>query len=287
VTVLIGADAHVSNKVALRYLGFGSDNIVEVEAGPDGVMSADALRAAAAKVSGPTIIISQAGHIHTGAFDDFAAAAEVARRLDAWHHVDGAFGLWARAAPGRRHLAEDVELADSWATDGHKWLQTPYDSGFAIVRDPAAHRRAMTKAAGYLNGTDEEGRNPANYVPELSRRARGFSAWAMLQTLGRDGIAMMVERHCAAAARLAERCAAIPGVGILGPVVLNQVAITVDGREEEVCDRLNATGDFFLRTADWRGQTIIRASFCGQPSGPDTADALADALQHIMKDQQP
>jgi glutamate/tyrosine decarboxylase-like PLP-dependent enzyme len=284
VTVLIGADAHVSNRVALRYLGLGSDNIVEVEVGPDGVMRADALRAAAAGVSGPAILISQAGHIHTGAFDDFAAAAEVARRLGAWHHVDGAFGLWARAAPARRHLAQDVELADSWALDGHKWLQTPYDSGFAIIRDSAAHRRAMAKSAGYLNGTDEEGRNPANYVPELSRRARGFSAWAMLQTLGRDGIAILVERHCAAASRLAERCASIAGVDIVHPVILNQVAMKLGGREQEACDRLNATGDFFLRTAEWRGETILRVSFCGQPSGPDTADALADALTSILKD---
>jgi len=283
-TVLIGADAHVSNRAALRYLGLGKSNIVEVEAGPDGAMLVESLRAAAAHVSGPAIVVAQAGHIHSGAFDDFAAAAEVARELNAWLHVDGAFGLWARSAPARRHLAEHVELADSWAVDGHKWLQTPYDSGFAIVRHPAAVQRAMAKEAGYLNHASGDGHNPSGLVPELSRRARGFAAWAMLQTLGRDGITQLVERHCAAAARLAQRCRDIAGVEIPHPVVLNQVALTLGGREQEVCDRLNATGDFFLRTAKWRGQTILRVSFSGHPSGPDTADALADALALILKD---
>jgi glutamate/tyrosine decarboxylase-like PLP-dependent enzyme len=284
VTVLIGADAHVSNRAALRYLGLGKSNIVEVEARPDGAMRVDSLRAAAADVSGPAIIVAQAGHIHSGAFDDFGAAAEVARQLGAWLHVDGAFGLWARSAPARRPLVEHLELADSWAVDGHKWLQTPYDSGFAIIRHSAAVQRAMAKEAGYLNHASDDGHNPSGLVPELSRRARGFAAWAMLQTLGRDGIAMLVEQHCVAAARLAERCQAIPGVEIPHPVVLNQVALKLSGREQEVCDRLNATGDFFLRTAKWRGDTILRVSFSGHPSGPDTADALADALTCILKD---
>ena len=287
ITVLIGEDAHVSNFAALRYLGLGKSNIVEIASNSEGVMRADALLAAAGKVSGPAIVVAQAGHIHSGAFDDFAGIADIARALGAWVHVDGAFGLWARSAPGRRMLAAHCELADSWALDGHKWLQTPYDSGFAIVRDAAAARRAMGKEAGYLNEAEGDGRSPSNYVPELSRRARGFAAWAMLQTLGRDGISFLVEQHCAAAARFASRCEAITGVTILNRVVLNQVALDLGPRTQAVCDALNATGRFFLRTADWRGRTILRVSFCGHPSGEDTADELADALHAILEGTHP
>lgn len=282
VSILIGAEAHVTNFAALRYLGFGESNFVMVETGCNGLMRPDALRAAAAEVSGPAILVAQAGHINSGGFDDFAICAEVARQLDAWVHVDGAFGLWAKATPKLSGLAEHVELADSWAVDGHKWLQTPYDSGFAIVRDEPALRRAMSKNASYLNDSADDGRHPAAYVPELSRRARGFPAWAMIQALGRDGIARMVESHCAAAEAFERRCAHIPEANILNDVILNQVAVSLGPRTQQICDRLNATGKFFLRTAIWRGQTIMRISFSGYPSGEDTAEALADAIEAIV-----
>ena len=168
--------------------------------------------------------------------------------------MDGAFGLWARATPALKPLTSHVEQANLWAVDGHKWLQTPYDSGIAIVRDATAHRRAMAKSAGYLTEDAGDGRNPSAYVPELSRRARGFALWAMLQALGRNGIARLVEQHCAAAARLAERCERIAGVIVLNDVMLNQVALSFGERTQDVCDRLNETGRFFLRTADWRGR---------------------------------
>ncbi|HUP67996.1 MAG TPA: pyridoxal-dependent decarboxylase [Sphingomicrobium sp.] len=282
-TVLVGADAHVSNLVALRYLGLGKTNIVEVDANSEGVMDLPALRAAAAGVTGPAIVIAQAGQVNSGAFDDLAAVAEVARGIGAWLHVDGAFGLWARAAPNRRHLAGGAELADSWALDGHKWLQTPYDSGFAIVRHPAAARRAMAKEAGYLNNSPDDGRNPSNFVPELSRRARGFAAWAMLQALGRDGIRQMVEKHCLAARRFADRCRSIAGARVVNQVVLNQVVVDLGPHTQQVCDALNGTGRFFLRTAEWQDRTILRVSFAGHPSGEDTADELADALTSILE----
>jgi glutamate/tyrosine decarboxylase-like PLP-dependent enzyme len=282
-TVLVGADAHVSNLTALRFLGLGKANIVEVTADSEGVMRPAALRAAAATVTGPAIVIAQAGHVNSGAFDDLRAVAEIARGIGAWLHIDGAFGLWARAAPNRRSLAEGAELADSWAVDGHKWLQTPYDSGFAIVRDPAAARRAMGKEAGYLTTDADDGRNPSNFVPELSRRARGFAAWAMLQALGRDGIRHLVEKHCLAARRFSERCGALRAVRVVNRVVLNQVVLDLGPHTRDVCDTLNGTGRFFLRTAEWQGRTVLRVSFAGHPSSEDTADALADALTSILE----
>jgi glutamate/tyrosine decarboxylase-like PLP-dependent enzyme len=278
INVILCEDIHVTNRAALRYLGFGEPNLILVEANESGVMDIDALRSAAAWTVGPTIILAQAGHINSGAFDDFAAIAEVASELDAWVHVDGAFGLWARSAPSVRHLATGCELADSWAVDGHKWLQTPYDSGFAIVRDETALRRAMAKSAGYLNRSDDDGRDPAAYVPELSRRARGFSAWVMLQVLGRDGIAALVEQHCEAAAHFARACVSIPGATVLNDVVLNQVAVSFGPETQAICDRVNATGRFFIRTAQWRGTTIMRLSFCGYASTEQTAGHLADAV---------
>jgi len=284
INIVIGADAHVSNHVALRYLGFGRASILEVDADRNGLMRTASLEAVASGLDGPTIIIAQAGHINSGGFDDFRVASEIAARLGAWLHVDGAFGLWARATPALKPLTSHVEQADSWAVDGHKWLQTPYDSGIAIVRDATAHRRAMAKSAGYLTEDAGDGRNPSAYVPELSRRARGFALWAMLQALGRNGIARLVEQHCAAAARLAERCERIAGVIVLNDVMLNQVALSFGERTQDVCDRLNETGRFFLRTADWRGETIMRVSFSGYPTNEETADELATAISRILQD---
>ena len=273
INIVIGADAHVSNHAALRYLGFGRASIIEVEADRNGLMRTASLEAAASGLDGPTIIIAQAGHINSGGFDDFRVASKIAARLGAWLHVDGAFGLWARATPSLKPLTRYVEQADSWAVDGHKWLQTPYDSGIAIVRDAAAHRRAMSKSAGYLTEHAGDGRHPSAYVPELSRRARGFALWAMLQALGRNGIARLVEQHCAAAASLAEQCKRMPGV-----------ALSFGDRTQSVCDRLNETGRFFLRTADWRGETIMRVSFSGYPTDEHTADDLASAIAQILQD---
>ena len=277
VKILIGADAHVTNLAALRYLGFGRRDLIEIEADENGVMDVADLRAKAARIAGPAIVVAQAGHINSGAFDDFAAAAGVARSLGGWLHVDGAFGLWARAAPELGDLARSVELADSWAVDGHKWLQVPYDSGFAVVRDRAAHERAMAKSAGYLNEEPGEGRNPTLYNPELSRRARGFPVWAMLQTLGRKGIAELVSGHCRAARAFAERAGRLPGVRVLNRVALNQVALDLGDRAQAICNRLNRAG-FFLRTADWRGRAILRISFCGAGDPDALGDDLADAL---------
>lgn len=278
IAVLIGEDAHISNFTALRHLGLGRDNFVRVEANSQGVMSPSALRAKAAGISGPAIIVAQAGHINSGAFDDFEVAADIAQSLGGWLHIDGAFGLWARSVEELAALTRGIERADSWAVDAHKWLQVPYDSGFAIVRDRKAHQRAMSKSAGYLNEEAGEGRNPADYNPELSRRARGFAVWAMLQTLGRNGITAIVRKHCEAARELADLCRRLAGVKILNDVVLNQVALDLGPAVQMICDRINETGDFFVRTAQWRGRTILRVSFCGEANDIAIARKLASCI---------
>ena len=195
VHVVIGEEAHATVFSALQLLGFGSE-LIRAQTDEQGRLNPPALERALGRCEGPTIVITQAGQINTGAFDDHTRIVPLAHAHGAWVHVDGAFGLWARTSPSRAHLASGVEDADSWVTDGHKWLQTPYDCGYAIVRHAEAHRRAMTIAASYLPGAGTAERDPSQFVPELSRRARGFSTWAMLRHFGRAGVARMVQRHC-------------------------------------------------------------------------------------------
>ena len=266
IAVYIADDGHVSNYSVLRYLGFGSRQIRKIKSVADGTFDLVALKAAM-KEDGdlPRIVIGQAGHIMSGGFDDFHALARLCRKYDAWLHVDGAFGLWCRASPRLRHLAKGVDLADSWSVDGHKWLQVPYDSGFAIVKDREAHRAAMRMTAGYLEREAVHEPDPSDYVPELSRRARGFAAWAVLQQLGRRGVAEMVERHCRAATLIAASLEKVEGIELRNDVVLNQIAIGFDAPDdldapEIVARRLNGTGRYFLRTAQWRGEKVLRIS---------------------------
>ena len=193
IQVLIGADAHATVYSALQFLGLGHERVTRLATNAMGAIALPAFEQALRDAQGPLIVILQAGQINTGAFDDFARLIPLARARGAWVHVDAAFGLWARACPSRAALAAGIEQADSWATDGHKWLQTPYDCGYAIVRDAQAHERAMSISASYLP-TSVGDRDPSHLVPELSRRARGFATWAMISHLGRDGIAAMVER---------------------------------------------------------------------------------------------
>ena len=265
VRIFLSDDAHVSNETALRYLGFGEANLLRIASDGQGVMRCEALAAALARHPGPAIVIGQAGHINSGGFDDFQTLADLAQRHGAWLHVDGAFGLWLRALPGKAALTAGLERADSWAVDGHKWLQIPYDSGFAIVRDAEAHRRAMAMPAPYLSRSAEDGRTPSDFNPELSRRARGFTAWAVLQRLGRSGVRDLVARHCALARRLAGELQAVDGLEILNRVEANQVVVGCapgceDGSIERLAERLNRSGEVFLRTAVWRGRPCLRIS---------------------------
>lgn len=296
ITVLIGDDAHTTVFSALQFLGLGHDRVVRIAAGRQGTMEPSAFAAAIAKVSGPAIVILQAGQINTGDFDRFAELIPLAHAKGAWVHVDGAFGLWARATPGRKHLANGIELADSWATDGHKWLQTPYDCGYAIVRDELAHRRAMTIAASYLPMAAEGERDPSHYVPELSRRARGFATWAIIRTLGRAGIAEMVERHCRVARLMAKTLAEEPGIRVENEVVLNQAIVRFgngadpergDQLTRDTISRIQSDGVCFAGGATWRGRQVMRISVIGgdttEADGRRSAEAMITAYRNVCQ----
>ena len=286
IEVLIGADAHATVFSALRYLGLGARRVRTIETDASGRMLAADFARALAAASGPTIAIAQAGQINTGACDPFAEIAPMARAAGAWLHVDGAFGLWAQACPSRAHLTAGVEQADSWATDGHKWLQTPYDCGFAIVRDAAAHQRAMSLSASYLPPAAGAERDPAAFVPELSRRARGFATWAMIRQLGRDGIAAMVERHCEIARRMAERLAQQPGIELVCPVELNQFMVAFgDGPAAErdrqtlaVVAAIQAEAVAFIGAAQWRDRWVMRVSVTSAATTEADAEITVEAV---------
>lgn len=286
VHVVLGEEAHSTVFSALKYLGFGYRRVVSVPVTREGVMQTASFARAIEKLDGPIIAIAQVGHINSGAFDPVSEIADIAHAKGAWLHVDGAFGLWGRAAPDIAPHLNGVEKADSWGVDGHKWLQTPYDSGYAIVRHADAHRRAMLIAASYLPA-QEGTRHPADYVPELSRRARGFGTWAMIKALGREGIAAMVTRMCAQARRMAERLAQEPGVEIMNEVVLNQVAVrfgadldgaTADALTDRAIARIQRDGACFVGGANWRGRQIVRISVCGASTTDADIDRSADAI---------
>lgn len=289
VGIFIGDDMHASNFAVLRYLGFGERNFTRIPTNEEGVLDCAALEAALDRASGPGIVLCQAGQINSGAFDAFERIADLASRHGSWLHIDGAFGLWARAVPEIREHCRGAERADSWAVDGHKWLQVPYDSGFAIVRDAEAHRRAMDITASYISGNPEDGRNPTHFGPELSRRARGFAVWVMLQTLGRQGIAEMVRSHHLCARAIADRLASTSGIRVENPVGLNQVVLSFEGDNtgastsghyaDRLAEALNRTGRFFFRTADWRGRRILRISVIGYATDMASAISAAEAIE--------
>jgi glutamate/tyrosine decarboxylase-like PLP-dependent enzyme len=285
VRVFVGEDAHVTVAAALRYLGFGS-RTTRVPTDAQGRMDVSALHTALALGSGPAIVIAQAGQINTGDFDPVGELAHICRKHGAWLHVDGAFGLWARTVPEMGQLTAGLEEADSWSVDGHKWLQLPYDSGFAIVRDTHAHRRAMSMTASYLPPAGESEYDPGQFVPELSRRARGFAVWAQLRALGRHGIADLVRRHCSLARRLARRLASAPGVRVLNSVPLNQVIVAFGTGTLEECNELTRATVAQLQAdniclaggADWRQHFVLRLSLIAAPLVEGDVDRLAAAI---------
>lgn len=281
IDVVIGADAHATVYSGLKYLGLGAKRVRIVESDSSGRMSARDFERVVKSCTGPVIAISQAGQINTGACDPFAEIAPVAREAGAWLHVDGAFGLWAQACPSRAHLTLGVEAADSWATDGHKWLQTPYDCGFAIVRDAEAHRRSMAITASYLPVAEGAERDPSAYVPELSRRARGFATWAMIRQFGRQGIAELVERHCEIARHMGERLADEPGIALVAPVPLNQFMVRFGGSDEATLacvKRIQDDAVAFFGPAQWRGNWVMRASVTSSATTMAEADVAVDAV---------
>jgi glutamate/tyrosine decarboxylase-like PLP-dependent enzyme len=290
ITVLIGAEAHITVFSGLQFLGLGRQRVIKIPVDGQGAMlpEAFALAMRQAAQDPAVIVITQAGQLNTGAFDPHAAIiAEARKHKNVWVHVDGAFGLWARACPMRAPLAAGVERADSWSTDGHKWLQTPYDCGFAIVRDAEAHRRAMTIAASYLPPVAAGERDPSHFVPELSRRARGFGAWAMMKHLGRDGIAAMVERHCRYAALLAEKLREEKGIAVVNDVVLNQVLVRFgadlkpeagDAATADTIAAIQKDGTCFAGGSQWQGRLVMRLSVIGGSTCENDVLQSAEAI---------
>jgi glutamate/tyrosine decarboxylase-like PLP-dependent enzyme len=282
VRVVANGERHATIDRALRLLGLGTELIEPVATDDQGAIVVDDLaRVLAAGPPGPTIVCLQAGNVNSGAFDDLGAATAVAHDHGAWVHVDGAFGLWAAASPATRHLTAGGGTADSWAVDGHKWLNVPYDSGYTFCADPAAHIAAMSFTAAYLTGHDQGGfRAPSDYAPESSRRARGFATYAALRELGRSGVADLVDRCCALARRFAERLAAVDGVTIANDVVLNQVLVGFgdDDRTDRVVDEVQRSGVCWLGATTWHGHRLMRISVSNWRTTADDVDRSVDAI---------
>ncbi|MET3901274.1 glutamate/tyrosine decarboxylase-like PLP-dependent enzyme [Devosia sp. UYZn731] len=284
--VLIGKDAHSSVFSSLQLIGLGRKRVISIDTDELGRMDPRALQTAIAPLTGPKIVIAQAGQINTGAFDPFGDLVAIGKEHDAWVHVDGAFGLWARATPTHAQLTEGIEGCDSWATDGHKWLQVPYDSGFAIVRDRDTLLGAMSQWSSYLPSIAAGDRIPSNYVPELSRRARGIPVYAVLKTLGRQGVVELVQRHCTLAIRFAERVSSEPGICVVSTPIINQLILnfgvgeSIDRKRqtETVIARVIADGTCYVAGALWRGDWVMRISISSGATTERDIDLSADAI---------
>jgi glutamate/tyrosine decarboxylase-like PLP-dependent enzyme len=278
VRVVVGAERHETVDLALRYLGLGAPEEVAVD--QEGRVDPDALHEAlAAGPAGPTMVVLQAGNVHSGAFDPFEPTIAAAHEHGAWVHVDGAFGLFAAASDRHRALVRGVGAADSWTTDAHKTLNVPYDCGIAVVRDRAALRAAMGMHGEYLI-QDAHG-DPLDRVPELSRRARAFPVWAALRSLGRSGVADLVDRLCARAAALAEGIAAIPGAEVLNDVQFTQVCASFgsDARTEDVVARLLADGTTWMTGSRWHGRAVLRVSVSNWSTTEEDVQRSLDAVR--------
>jgi glutamate/tyrosine decarboxylase-like PLP-dependent enzyme len=278
VHVIAGAEAHVSIFAALRLLGFGTATVRRAAADDQGRMRPESLAAELGACEGPVIVCAQAGHVATGAFDPFGDIVPLVRARGGWLHVDGAFGLWAGAAPARRRLIDGVAHADSWSTDAHKWLNVPYDCGIVVCAHPAAHRAAMSQQAAYLIGATGEERDGTDWVPESSRRARAVPVHAVMRALGRRGVADLVERCCALAQRMADRLRVEPGVEILNDVVLNQVLVRFGSATARVISRVQRDGVCWLGGTTWQGQQAMRISVSGWRTTEADVDRSADSI---------
>ncbi|WP_066650863.1 MULTISPECIES: pyridoxal phosphate-dependent decarboxylase family protein [Sphingomonas] len=275
--VVISETAHITVKKALRLLGFGLDRVIVAPVDAAGRVDPARLPA----LDDRTILCLQAGEVNTGAFDPFAAILPVARAAGAWTHVDGAFGLWARAAPASRALTEGVELADSWTTDGHKWLNTPYDGAMSICRDAGALAAAMNSDAAYAAAEPDAQKN---LTLEFSRRARGVAIWAALRSLGREGVAALVDRHRAQSRRLADGLAAA-GFEVLNEVMLNQVLIRADSpaETERVRRAAEASGEIWFGPTIWQGAPAARLSVCSWRTSDDDITRAIDLLAQLLR----
>jgi glutamate/tyrosine decarboxylase-like PLP-dependent enzyme len=296
VTVVTHGGTHVTVYASLQMLGMGreGERVQKIAADGQGRMRPDALREVLARIDGPVIVCAQAGNVNTGAFDPFEALIPIAHERGAWVHIDGAFGIWAAAVPSMRDRMRGHEAADSWSTDAHKWLNVPYDSGLVFVRDASAHHASMTLGAEYYIETTGGERDNYNWTPESSRRARGFAVLAALRSLGRSGLADLIERDCAHARRMAERLAAAPRVTILNEVVLNQLLVRFEGpdgdadgasgdaRTRAVVDAVQRDGTCWLGGTTWMGRAAMRFSVSGWQTSAHDIEVSADAILRCL-----
>jgi glutamate/tyrosine decarboxylase-like PLP-dependent enzyme len=290
--VFIGDAAHISILKALGMLGLGRGKARRIPTDDQGRIRPDPLEHALATAGGPVIVCAQAGEVNAGSFDPLARIAAATRKHQAWLHVDGAFGLWAAASRTRRALVDGIELADSWATDAHKWLNVPYDSGIAIVRDGAAHRGALSATAAYLLRQGDEHRDPSDYTPEASRRARGFSLYAALRALGREGVAALVDRCSELAAHAAARFRAAAEAVVLNEVVLNQVLVrfrsSSNGDDADLTRRVIAAvqrdGTCWLGGTSWRGEPAMRFSVSNWSTTLTDVERSVDAILRLARE---
>jgi glutamate/tyrosine decarboxylase-like PLP-dependent enzyme len=287
--VLVGAERHTTIDRALRLIGIGAASITVVPADGQGRMLPAALREALQPLAGPIIVCAQAGNVNTGAVDPLEEIADIAQGAGAWLHVDGAFGLWAAASPSLRHLVAGADRADSWATDAHKWLNVPYDSGIALCAHPEAQQAAMSIRADYLVHADSGGpRDELDWNPEFSRRARGFPVYAAIRSLGRAGIAELVERCCAHARRFGDELGAAANVEVLNDVVLNQVLVRFldpagdhDARTRSVIEAVQNDGTCWMSGTTWHGMGAMRISVSSWATTSDDVERSIEAILRV------
>ncbi|MEU1850942.1 aminotransferase class V-fold PLP-dependent enzyme [Streptomyces sp. NPDC019990] len=289
INIVVGAQRHLTVDLALRHLGFGTEQLHVVPADAEGRMRVDELARVLAGVEGPTIVIAQAGDVNSGAVDPIAEICEAAHRHGAWVHVDGAFGLWAAASPRLSHLVAGMERADSWATDAHKWLNVPYDCGLVFVAHPRAHQSAMLHTrTDYLPPGTPGKRDSIEWVPELSRRARSLPVWAALRSLGRSGVAELIEGCCDHAQRFARAFADEPRAEIVNEVVLNQVLVRFgddDAVTRGVIARLQEGGECWFGETVWGGRVAMRVSITSWRTTSQDIDRTVTAVRAALAEE--
>jgi glutamate/tyrosine decarboxylase-like PLP-dependent enzyme len=294
IRILSSSERHGSIERAVRLLGLGSESVIDLPVDDRGCLQANTLsRALQAQPDAPTIVLLQAGDLNIGAYDPFSELIPLAHAHGAWVHVDGAFGLWVATSPTYRHLLKDVGLADSWVTDGHKWLNVPYDCGYAFVADAKAHRASASHRAGYLVYADDV-RDQIDWNPEWSRRGRGVATYAAIRQLGRRGISDLIERTCRHAQALVTRIGALAGAEIVWEPQINQGLVRFldstpgaadaehDRRTDEVIDALLKTGEAFFSGTTWRGKRCMRISVCNWQTSDADVDRAVAAVQQAL-----
>ncbi len=278
INVIVSEEAHPSLFRGLGLLGLGKDRVIKVPVDDQGRMQLKRFP----KIKGPSIVCTQAGNVNTGSFDPVKEVCEIAHESNAWVHVDGAFGLWASAVSSKKYLSEGINLADSWATDAHKWLNVPYDSGLAFVKDSESLRSAMSLTAAYL--PQGEHREPSQYCPELSRRSRGIEIWAALHSLGRSGLSDLIDRTCRHAEKFADGLRSA-GFDILNDVVINQVLVSFGSPQETktIIREIQNDGTCWCGGTEWQGKTAMRISICSHATTEDDVEKSLEAMIRIAK----